>query len=73
MWDFVGTQRNVYLHCIDNVCNEFVSAKSGTLIIIIIKNYKSVTRAVFTFLVFYLCARRKLYITVTKFEIKTLI
>lgn len=32
MWDFVGTQRNRYLHFIDNVCNEVVSAKSGTLI-----------------------------------------
>jgi hypothetical protein len=72
MWDFLRTQRNIYFHFIDNVCNEFVSAKSGTLITKK-KICKSVTRAGFTFLVFYLCARPKLYITVTKFEIRTLL
>jgi hypothetical protein len=69
MWDFVWIQRNRYLRCVDNVCNGFVWPNLARWSQ---KIYKSVTRAGFTFLVLYLCARRKLYITVTKFELRTL-
>lgn len=74
MWDFVGTERNRYLPCIDNVNNELVSAKSGGTLITKKKQKLrkcNKCRVHFSFFLFYLCARRKLYITVTKFEIKT--